>query len=166
MWTHVDRGPKTRFFCGRHKWMAPYTILQGLQYKRRQSEAYLAVAGRHPEQRLHWETSRRLPAVAEAAGLAAAAEAAVGLAERPPGHRTGHNMQPRQQHSDHQLIYLLKTTTFLRRQNSTHSHSYRLISRLHHVHVHTLPRCRFCSINILKEALTAILSTLEFWKSI
>src|SRR6218665_1431728 len=25
-WTHVDRGrvPKTRFSCGRHKWMAPY----------------------------------------------------------------------------------------------------------------------------------------------
>jgi len=23
MWTHVDRGSKTRFSCGRHKWMAP-----------------------------------------------------------------------------------------------------------------------------------------------
>lgn len=67
----------------------------------------MAAAERHPEQHLPWEQSRRLAAVAEAAGReVVAAEAAVGLAERPPGHRTGRNRLPMLQHSDQQLICL------------------------------------------------------------
>jgi len=51
MWTHVDRerGVKTGFFCGRHKWMAPKESFQMLDacYRRAKSEIQVEDWGWH-----------------------------------------------------------------------------------------------------------------------